>query len=196
MGIADLRESVEQRAREQVAAVRRDAAERAERLLAEARAERERRREADLERERAVLRREAVARQSDARRAAREQVLRSREALLERVFAAARRAADADPALQPAPGVIAARVGDALTKLPVGPVTFTCSPELAEAVEASLRERADATVEIDPALSPGFVARGAEGRLEVDARWEALLEQRRSELSIEVLRRLGEAEAR
>jgi vacuolar-type H+-ATPase subunit E/Vma4 len=196
LGLADLRASVEQRARDEIAALQREATERAEHLLAEARAERARRREARLEDERRALRRELAGRRSEARRAARARVLRSREACLDAVFARARSAVEADPALLPEAGEIAARVEAALAALPPGPAVFTCSPGVAEAVEAALRDRDDARVEVAPDASPGFLARGAEGRLEVDARWEALLEQRREELAIELLHRLAEGEER
>lgn len=193
MGIAELRATVEARAREQIDAVRAEAEQRAVRLLAEARAEVERRRGARVEQERRSLLREQVARLDEVRRGARGRVLRSREALLERVFAAARRAVDGEPSLLPEASEVATRVERALAALPAGPCHFVCSPPCAEAVEAALAGREDATIEIDPESSPGFLARGAEGRLEVDARWDALLEQRRAELAIEVLRRVAEA---
>ena len=53
-------------------------------------------------------------------------------------------------------------------------------------------ERAGLKVEVDPSLSQGFRALGAEGRLMIDATAAALLDRDRSRLSIEVLNRLSE----
>jgi vacuolar-type H+-ATPase subunit E/Vma4 len=191
VGIEELKDVVAARGRDRVAALRRDAEAEAARLREEAESEIGRETARRLDEEKATLEREAGVRIAEARGAARRRVLMARQDLLERIFAAARRSAEGEPIDEASFEMWTSRIRRALAQLPAGPATLVCSARLEKAGEEAF-ERAGLKVEVDPSLSQGFRALGAEGRLMIDATVSALLDRDRSRLSIEVLNRLSE----
>jgi vacuolar-type H+-ATPase subunit E/Vma4 len=192
LGIDELRTAIEAEGRARVAAVLHDASEQAARIGRETQASADLHRRDALARAEAELRCDARMRVAKAERAARSRVLEARAGLLDRVFELAR---DALPAALEAPGArerLIAHAEPAMAHMPEGPVVVTASSDLSTALEATLGGREGVRVESDGELPAGFRVSSADGALVVDATLEKLLDLRRPELAIQVLRRLEE----
>lgn len=185
-----------------LAALERDAREQADRLVAEARAEAERVRDAA---ERDIARRRAAtegARErehhaaleqalSNVRRAARRDVLEARDRLLARVFSAARAALPAAINTPAYRATLPRRLEAGLACFDgAEPVVVRCSPPLVDVVQAALPPRADVRVRGDPEAGSGFRLTTPDGAIEVDDTLETRLAARRPRLARAALRRL------
>lgn len=184
-----------------IAAVERVAAERAAQILAEARAEAARIREAaerEVERERARLldreeaeaRARAARRRVEARRTAARSVLEARAQLLEGVFRVARAGFDAAGRSAAYRVALPRHLAATLRFLEEQGAVVTCGPDIAGTVREALQDRPDVEVRVDPAAPPGFAVRSPDNRVTVEGGLAERLARRRDALAIEVLAQL------
>lgn len=183
-----------------IAALEREAAERASEILDQARAEASRIREAaerEVGRERAQVldrgetaaRIAAARRRAEASRKAARAVLEAREELLERVFGAAREALDEAGRSTAYREALPRHLAEALRFIDGGAVV-TCGPDLAEDVRRAIADRPDVEVRTDPAAPPGFAVGSMDGRVAVEGGLAERLARRADLLAIEILTRL------
>lgn len=183
-----------------IAALEREAAERASQILDEARTDASRIREAaerEVGRERARLlergetaaRIAAARRRAEATRKAARSVLEARMELLDRVFGAARAALGETGRSTAYREALPRHLAEALRFFD-GDAIVTCDPDLAGDVRKALRGRTDVEVRVDPEAPAGFAVRSADGRVSVEAGLAERLARRADGLAIEVLARL------
>ncbi len=191
MALEHLIAVLERRADGEIAALLEDARGRAG-AIAEAAAERQRRRRAELATAREADRRVAVELGlASARREARQLVLEARARFLDRVLAAARARFGA---LQGSPSYLAAlprEVAATLAALGDRPSTFVADPAVAHALTELTRGRPGVTVRAEPATAAGFVVTADDGSVEVDGTFEGRLVSLAPGLRVEILRHVG-----
>lgn len=191
-----------------LAALEREAAERAQALIAGARAESDRiaaaaeervtrRRRETLGPREAALRATAERTLAETRRAARRAQLEARGRLLDRVFAAARELGPPAVAGDAYRRALPAFLAQALACVGAAPAVIRCSPALARPIRALVAtlEREGLTVEPDARVGSGFVLTTGDGKISVDHTLEARLARAESRLALEALRALDLAAA-
>jgi len=168
-------------AREEAAGIEREASDRIAQLHAEALRERQVQFQQEAERMVAASRREA-----------RQKLLLARHRLLDRVL---RRALELAPDLARSPTYLVGLPDDlvrAMSYLGQSAAVIRCSPALAAELQPLLVEHRDWTLEVDPAMAPGFQVAAAGGSVVVDRTLPRRLQLEEARLRLETLQELGE----
>lgn len=189
MGMDDLIATLEREAEERCAGARETARREAEKIRREADERLERKRAEAAEALEAELDAREEAALAEARTATRAARLRARRRALDRVF---RHARELLPGALRRPAYLAslpAALEGALACLPEDHVEIVCSPGLVEELRDAARSAAGRDVDVreSDAAPAGFLARGAESGVEVDATLATRLESARPDLEREVL---------
>lgn len=121
------------------------------------------------------------------RHAARARVLEARAALLERVFEQLRRALPSVATSSAYRAGLAARLRRLRAYSGETPVTIECMPALAAALRRLVKTNGDLRIRGDRHIAAGFRLVTTNGRVEIDARLDTLLERRRPRLALEAL---------
>ncbi len=185
-----------------LAALERDAAEQAQRLLANARTEaakitgaaeerNARRRRDVIGAHEAEQRATAEVALAAARREARRQVLEARQRLLDRIFAAARGRLPAALRSDAYRAALPVHVAEALAFVGDAPAVIGCPRALAASIRKLVAGNGRLSVTVDAAVGSGFRIATTDGAVEVDNTLEGRLERLRPRLALAVLERLG-----